>query len=107
MKNGEFEEALLETSEHVAVILTQSWCPQWKFMERYLLKMVKHQSDTTENLSVYTLEYDKTFYFDKFRQFKESTFENHLVPYVRYYRRGKLTDTSNYVSKHGFLSLME
>jgi len=42
-------------------------------------------------------------FFDEFMNFKETTYENREIPYVRYYKDGKYSSCSNYVSLEGFL----
>jgi len=39
--------------------------------------------------------------------FKENAFGNDQVPYVRYYRDGKLAHESNYIDKGGFLRFLK
>jgi len=94
MENGEFGKDLVEASDKVAVILTQSWCPQWKEMREYA-----HYID---GAALFYLEYDKTDFFDEFRAFKEETLGNDQIPYVRYYRGGRLVAQSNFVPETTF-----
>lgn len=101
VSSGDFTEKIRKASGRVAVILTQSWCPQWIFMRSWLSRMEKN-ADITE-LSIFEAEYDRMPAFDDFRQFKESVFNNWEVPYVRYYADGKLVGESNFVSEQGFL----
>ena len=98
IENKEIPEEILNSSEKVAVILTQDWCPQWTFMERWL--------DNTEKqgIKTYYISYNKKSYFYDFMSVKESTFANALVPYVRYYKNGEFIDDSNFVSEELFLS---
>jgi len=105
IEQGEFEESILKTSSNVAIVLTQSWCPQWVFMRSYLKKLTKEERDETKEMTVFTFEYDRVPYFDQFMRFKEGIYKNDLVPYIRYYKDGKLFETTNYVSKPGFLSV--
>lgn len=105
MGEGEFDETVTTASPNVAVVLTQSWCPQWIFMKSYLHKLKKSDIEENENLTVFILEYNRVPWFEEFLRLKERIFQNELVPYVRYYRHGKLFETSNYVSKPGFLAV--
>ena len=82
-----------------AVILTQSWCPQWKAMKSYL----PEAEQRLPGLEILYIEYDKTPWFDEFMAFKETAFDNREIPYVRYYRNGACTGWSNYVALEGFL----
>jgi hypothetical protein len=94
IKKGEFDPSLLQRT---AIILTQSWCPQWGAMQGYLEKADR------DGLSILYFEYDKVPWFDELMAFKEQSFNNREIPYVRYYQDGKCTAQSNYVSLEGFL----
>jgi hypothetical protein len=90
----EFSKEILLSAEKVAVILTQSWCPQWHAMKAFLGDMA--------DCEVYYLEYDRVDYLEVFREFKERVFGNDQIPYIRYYRNGTLTEVSNAVSEEMF-----
>jgi hypothetical protein len=47
-------------------------------------------------------EYDLEPWFESFMAFKEDSFGNREVPYVRYYREGVFSGESNYLSADGF-----
>jgi hypothetical protein len=87
----EFGKEILLSAEKVVVVLTQSWCPQWLAMKVFI--------DDPVDSEVYYLEYDRTDYFEVFREFKEKIFGNDQIPYIRYYRNGTLTKESNAVSE--------
>lgn len=91
---GEFGDDLIATPGRVAIILTQSWCPQWKAMQRFAAGY--------SAATIYCLEYDRTDYFDQFREFKERVLGNDRIPYVRYYSGGRLVAESNAVSEEAF-----
>ena len=97
MEKGIFE--LPEISGQAAIILTQSWCPQWKAMKNYLPEAEK----SLPGLGIVYIEYDNTPFFEEFLAFKETVFENREIPYVRYYREGTCTGWSNFVALEGFL----
>ena len=92
--NREFGIDILGSDTNVAVVLTQSWCPQWQAMKSFLANF--------EGVGIYFLEYDLTDYCDRFRRFKETVFGNDQIPYIRYYRDGRLTGVTNAVSEDGF-----
>ena len=94
---GEFE--LPEPADLAALILTQSWCPQWKAMKNYLSDAEK----ALPGLKIFYIEYDLVPFFEDFMTFKENTYKNREIPYVRYYKDGKCVSTSNFVSLDGFL----
>jgi hypothetical protein len=102
MENGEFPNQIIASAPHVAVVLTQDWCPQWTSMQQWLDKGL-FASDPGFDLEVYYLIYNRVPYFAQFLSFKERVWRNWLIPYVRYYRNGILTAESNYVSQQEFL----
>ena len=105
MAAGEIPPEMTGISGRVAVILTQSWCPQWKAMDAYLARMAEAKKPETADLVVFYLCYDLLPFGGEFTRFKETRFSNYEIPFVLYYRDGKLKETTNYVSESGFLSL--
>ena len=106
MEKGKFELPEISGTEGLkkaALILTQSWCPQWKAMKNYLPDAEKQMS----GLKTVYIEYDLVPFFEKFMTFKENTFNNREIPYVRYFTNGECTDWSNYVSIEGFLQRLK
>jgi hypothetical protein len=99
--SGDFPETVRAAAGRVAVVLTQSWCPQWRFMQGYLSEAAQ---DAGPGSKIFYLEYDRESFFEDFMAFKEDVFGNREVPYVRYYRGGELRSESNFISKQGFLS---
>ena len=106
MSNGDFPQSVAASRDFVAVILTQSWCPDWTWMRDWLDRQGSGgQADPEEmEIDVYELEYNRVDYFEEFRHFKERTFANDLIPYVRYYVRGRFVGDSNQVSAKAFYS---
>ncbi len=104
MNNREFPDDLLGSSQNVAVILSQSWCPQWTIMKNYM-----DQPDAFEevDITVYYFLYDNASFYDEFMDFKEKHFNNYQIPYVRYYKDGKLVGESNYVWVDTFIGFFE
>lgn len=91
----EFGDDVTSSAKKVAVILTQSWCPQWLTMKGFI--------NSLSGCEIFFLEYDLVDFFDQFRMFKEIVFGNNEVPYIRFYQNGKVTTTSNAVSKSEFV----
>ena len=98
IRSGDFSSSVTGAPENVAVVLTQSWCPQWSWMRSYLGAM-----PALEGAEIFWVEYDLEDFFEPFMEFKETSFRNDQVPYVRYYREGKLAAESNYIDSGGFL----
>lgn len=88
---GDMPETIRTASERVAVILTQSWCPDWFVMRHYL------ESMDEPGLTIFYLEYDRQSFFREAMAFKEGVFGNYQIPYVRYYRDGEFVAESNRV----------
>jgi hypothetical protein len=109
MEKGEFELPELcgpaggENTQKTALILNQSWCPQWKAMKSYLPEAEKSLPD----LNIIYIEYDQIPFFEEFIAFKENTYANREIPYVRYYINGKCRSWSNFVSLEGFLQRLQ
>ena len=103
IKNGEFDASLF-SGPAAAIILTQSWCPQWTSMKAYLPKVEAALPD----IRIYYVEYDmekwENLENEAFMTFKENTFNNREIPYVRYYCNGAYSRDSNYISLDGFKS---
>jgi hypothetical protein len=101
LEDGEFAASVVEAAAEVAVVLTQSWCPQWAWMRSYLAEL-----PPDAGREVFWIEYDLEDFFEPFMNFKESAFGNDQVPYIRYYRGGELAAQSNYIDKGGFLRFL-
>ena len=103
IKKGDFDPALV-SGPAVAVILTQSWCPQWAVMKAYLPKV----DESLKEVKIFYVEYDiekwESFTNEAFMAFKEDTFKNREIPYVRYYVNGIFNRDSNFISLEGFIS---
>jgi hypothetical protein len=99
---GEFGPDVIASAARVAVVLTQSWCPQWVMMAMWLDRAEK-DADAT----VFFAEYDKEDYFEDFMAFKEDVLGNRSVPYVRYYRDGTFTGDGNFIGRDGFVAKLK
>jgi hypothetical protein len=101
IKDGEFAPAIVDAADAVAVVLTQSWCGQWAWMRSYLAELPLDAGS-----EIFWVEYDLEDFFEPLMKFKEDRFGNDQVPYVRYYRCGRLAAESNYIDKSGFLRIL-
>ena len=96
IQSHEFGDDIIASNRRVAVLLTQDWCPQWAAVRSWIYSL-------EDDFDLYELIYNKVDYFNDFRNFKETIWNNGLIPYIRYYNAGKLISVSNYVSKEEFL----
>lgn len=106
LSEGSIPDRILCSAPGVAVILTQSWCPQWRAMDEYLDHWAR--KEPLEDVHVYHLEYDQLPFFSRFLSWKEDTFKNYDIPYVRFYRNGVFVGEANYLDLErfrGFLGL--
>lgn len=98
MSRGEFAADVVGSAGSVAVVLTQSWCPQWAWMRSYLEGIPE-----SPERKIFFLEYDREPFYEEFLAFKEEVLGNREIPYVRYYRDGSLSGDGNFVARDGFL----
>lgn len=103
IREGEFPSTITSGS-HVAVIMTQNWCPDWMLMHSWLKGLARSGEPAHRDIDVYLLVYNKVAYFREFMLHKENSFGNHLIPYVRYYRNEICLGDSNQLSERKFLS---
>ncbi len=102
IQNGEFDTQLLCAKEYTVVLMSQSWCPQFLMVRRMIEKLPE-----MESVQVLETVYDKDPAGKEFMTFKEAVFQNHLIPYLRFYKNGALRKETNYISKGAFLQHIE
>ena len=61
MAHGDFDPALVAAKPFVALVLTQSWCPQWAAMRSYCDSI-----EADGRASIYYIEYDLEPFFEDF-----------------------------------------
>ncbi len=99
IENKEIPDEIINSAARVAVVLTQNWCPQWVDMQAWLPEL--------EGIEIYYQCYNIKPYSYKLMKVKETVFGNDLIPYIRYYKDGKLVNQTNHVGKEEFISLFE
>jgi hypothetical protein len=107
MEQGDFAPSLTG-GPAAAIILTQSWCPQWHEVRRFLPEAERRAAAFYPGgIPILTVEYDiapwEGLRGDDFMAFKERVYNNHEIPYIRYYRQGGFYRDSNFISLQGFL----
>ena len=101
MKNGEFSKDIIASNNRVVIIMTQDWCPQWTNMKSWV-----YSQEVDYDLDVYELIYNKTDFFNEFMFHKENIWQNHDIPYLRYYKNGQLIKESNYKNQKNFIDIL-
>lgn len=100
LKEGEFPESVRLAAPTVVVVMTQDWCGQWTNMAAYL-------PDFADKAAIFTVEYNRLPDFERIMHFKETVFRNDQVPYLRFYRDGKLARQSNWIPRAAFAAMLE
>ena len=99
LSEGEFPKSVRLAAPKVVVIMTQDWCGQWATMAAYL-------PDFADQAAIFTVEYNLLPDFERIMSFKENVFDNRQVPYVRFYRDGKLVRHSNWLPRGSFAAIL-
>lgn len=99
LSEGEFPESVRLAAPKVVVVMTQDWCGQWANMKAYL-------PDFAHQAAIFTVEYNLLPDFERIMSFKEDVFDNRQVPYVRFYRDGKLVRQSNWLPRAAFAAML-
>ena len=101
IKEGEFDNSVIASENLVVAIMTQDWCPQWINMQSWVYDLQIEQ-----DIDVYELVYNKIDNFYDFKDFKENKWKNNTIPYLRFYKGGKLFKETNYISRSNFMSII-
>ena len=99
LSGGEFPESVRLAAPKVVVVMTQDWCGQWANMVAYL-------PEFADQAAIFTVEYNLLPDFERIMGFKEDVFKNDQVPYVRFYRAGKLVRQSNWLPRASFAAML-
>lgn len=105
MDIGEFPGHIINSKKNVAVIMTQDWCSQWTFMNRYLYRLV--ENDSGLECDIYEIIYNREPWSREFMDFKENTLGNHQIPYVRFYKDGTYAGEANYLYEEDFIKRLQ
>jgi hypothetical protein len=97
---GDFPESVRLAAPKVVVVMTQDWCGQWTDMASYL-------PDFADQAEIFAVEYNLLPDFERIMKFKEDVFGNRQVPYLRYYRGGKLVVERNWIPRGAFSAMLK
>jgi hypothetical protein len=101
IRNGEFDKNVISSNNTVVVVMTQDWCPQWKNMKNWIYGL-----QTKDDIDIYEIVYNKADYFQEFMNLKETKWNNHSIPYLRYYTNGNLSNETNYLNMEEFKNIL-
>jgi len=68
--------------------------------------MAAYLPDFVDQAAIFTVEYNRLPDFERIMSFKEDVFKNRQVPYVRFYRDGKLVRHSNWLPRGSFSDML-
>lgn len=91
VENKELPQSLLSKSKNVIAVFTQDWCPDWHGVEKDLKKNENYSDD----IVVYVAIYNTSKHSESIMNFKETVWNNALIPYIRCYKDGVLVKESN------------
>jgi hypothetical protein len=94
LAKGEFDTGILGAGENVLVILSQAWCSQWQYLSKDL---ETHAATDKLELQVFVFLYNRSPLFAEFLNFKERTWGNDEIPYLRFYKNSVLVHESNFM----------
>ena len=102
INDGDFPAEIVGRG-NVAIVMTQDWCPDWMLMRSWLIRMERANQPSAIEIDAYLFVYNKADFFSEFMGFKENSFGNYRIPYVRYDVDGEFTGDSNQLSADRFL----
>ncbi|MCG8569515.1 MAG: thioredoxin family protein [Spirochaetes bacterium] len=106
IEHREFDQVLLQSHKQLVLILTQSWCSQWHYMEQWINELLKEDEPDLKNVKIMKYVYDQSPLFSDFLDLKEDQWNNRAIPYLRFYRNGKIITECNYIPKDRFLEIL-
>lgn len=106
MEEGEFSEKIRTSAALVVIILSQGWCGEWKILYKRLQKVAGWDQSHRPDIDIWWVLYDRLSIMENFMEFKERAWKNKKIPYLRYYREGKLVDTSNFVMEKELFAIL-
>ena len=90
----EVSDLIKNASKNVLAIFTQDWCGDWKGLEREL-KVNEEKSPV--DITIFICLYNESPLYESFMSFKENVWQNELIPYLRYYKKGSFIKDGNHL----------
>ena len=106
IRDGEFTKEIRGSAPYVVIILSQGWCGEWKILYARLKKVSGWDQSHRPDIDIRWALYDRLPCMKEFMEFKETIWNNDLIPYLRYYGDGELIATSNFVMEKELFSIL-
>ncbi len=103
IENKELSNEVIKSSPIVVSIFTQGWCGDWHRVQTWL----KNVEPSSDDFSIFLCVYDEDSHFDQIKAVKEDLWDNHLIPYFRFYSGGVFKEAYNAISERKFLKVIE
>lgn len=100
----EVSDNIKNASENVLAIFTQDWCGDWKGLER---ELKANEEKSPVDITIFICLYNESHLYESFMNFKENTWNNELIPYLRYYKKGELLKDGNHLPFQRLIKVFE
>ena len=100
----EVSDNIKNASENVLAIFTQDWCGDWKGLER---ELKANEEKSPVDITIFICLYNESPLYESFMNFKENTWNNELIPYLRYYKKCKLLKDGNHLPFQRLIKVFE
>ena len=90
----EVSDDIKKSAENVIAIFTQDWCGDWKGLDR---ELKANEEKSPIDITIYICMYNQTSLYEPFMNFKETVWNNGLIPYLRYYKNGSFVKDTNHL----------
>ncbi|WP_295162292.1 hypothetical protein [uncultured Brachyspira sp.] len=90
----EISDNIKNDSENVIAIFTQNWCGDWKGLQR---ELNANEKTCPIDITIYVCLYNESSLYESFMNFKETVWNNDLIPYLRYYKNGSFIKDTNHL----------
>lgn len=92
--NKELPDSIKNSSDNVLAIFTQDWCGDWKGLKR---ELDANEKNSGADIAIFICMYNQSSMYEPFMKFKETIWQNELIPYLRYYKKGNFIKDSNHL----------
>ena len=94
MDTKEVSDDIKKSSENVLAIFTQDWCGDWKGLQR---ELNANKDNSNIDIAIFICMYNESPLYEPFMNFKETVWNNYLIPYLRYYKNGSFVKDTNHL----------